>query len=163
MDRSFHIAIDQADRKELTDMKKKALVLVTLLLAGMMMLAACGGGETATSGTVTNGTNEVNVAVDLSDGWAAEFAEGAVYVYDSEDTSGDSTAMLITLEQDVYDGYVAESKTAKDCEEGDGYIKYTGDDGEMHYLLVAGDVPMIINVSKDAEDTDAVFARFSFE
>ena len=53
-------------------------------------------GKQTASGRLDQGENEVLVTVDLSDGWSAYFAPGAVYLYDGP-TEKDKEAIAVGL------------------------------------------------------------------
>ena len=123
------------------------------------------GCQTA-SAYLDQGGNEVAVTVDLSDGWTVDFAPSAVYLYDgpnNDDT--DAVAIGLTLEEDVYNGYIADAENQTDYRMDDGITSYIEEDGSYDYFFEVGDdskAYFMISVNKDAEG-DAVMSRIAVE
>ena len=106
--------------------------------------------------------NEVEVTVDLTDGWSVEFARGAVYLTAgkaSEDT--DVAAIGLTLDEDVFTEYMAEALASDTYREFAHSFMYVDENNYSNYFYKVGtDGYFMISVSPDA-DGDAVSSRFS--
>ena len=145
---------------------KKIVALVGVIIM-MFAFAGCGssggdaaGPQTATA-TLDRDSNPIVLTVDLSDGWSVDFASGAAYLYDGPE-GGDvpSVAMAMSLEKDVYEGYIKDAKDQPNYKELENAVSYTEDDGTTDYFTKVGDKAyLMVTVVKDA-DADAVFARF---
>ncbi|WP_027869764.1 hypothetical protein [Eubacterium sp. AB3007] len=152
-------------------MNRKKLICFILTICMVLVFTACGSGskdsgsqggkQTAEAYLDQDGNAPVTVIVDISGGWSVEFARGAAYLYDGEIVEGkDSTAMLITLDKEVYDEYMEEAKAASDFKEGYNGVFYTGSD-EAVYLTSVDDSAFIrISANKDA-DIEAITSRFT--
>ena len=108
-------------------------------------------------------TNEVKVYVDLSDGWSAQFAEGAVYLYDGPaDENKDATAIGLTLEREVYDEYIAGAEEKEGYRSEDGITAFLDEDGTQYYAFNVdeGYAYFLVDVNKEA-DGNAVVSRFA--
>ena len=57
--------------------------------------------KSVAAGTLDRDGDAIQVTVELTDGWSAEFAYGCVYIYENGDISEDCTAMAITLSEGV--------------------------------------------------------------
>ena len=100
-------------------MKKVICIFIAAFM--IISLAGCNTGntdstknnkQTASAYLDQNENSAVEVTADLSGGWSVEFARGAVYLYDGEIAEGkEATAMLITLDKEVYEEYMAEAMT----------------------------------------------------
>lgn len=142
----------------------KKIVLPLLALCMVMLLTACGGsGEQSGKQTAQAYLNQDSKAVivttvDLTDGWSVEFARGAAYIYDTEITEGlESTAMLVTLDKQVYEEDMAEAAKAEDYTEADGGAYYTSESGEQNYLAaVDGKAYVLITANSEADIKDIV-------
>ena len=103
----------------------------------------------------------VDVTVDLSGGWSVEFARGAVYLYDSEITEGkEAVAMLITLDQEVYEDHMATAEADQDSKEADGGVYYAYSENEGGYLASLDDSAYIL-ITADQGDIESIVARFA--
>ncbi len=146
-------------------MKKTICILIAVCI--MLALAACGAG-TADSGKQTasayldqDSDTVVDVTVDLSGGWSVDFARGAVYLYDGENTEGkESVAMLITLDQEVYEENMAAAEADKDHKDADGGVYYTYDEDEGAYLTALNDSAYIL-ITANKADIESIVARFT--
>ena len=72
------------------------------------------------SAWLINGDDETRtyVTIDLSGGWSVEFAPGAFYLYENMQSKEDeSSAMGITLSEEVYDEYADEAEESSGYEE----------------------------------------------
>lgn len=61
------------------------------------------------------------VTADLTGGWSAQFAKGALYL---DDSKGDFSTMLITQNQEAFDDYMKEALADPDHKEADGGVYY---------------------------------------
>ena len=149
-------------------MKKTICTLLSALM--VLSLASCGSGnagkadsgkQTASAYLIGSEDATVEVTVDLSGGWSVEFARGAAYLYDSEITEGkESVAMLITLDQEVYDEDMAAAEADKDHKEADGGVYYTYYEDEGAYLTSLNDSAYIL-ITADKADIESIVARFA--
>ena len=84
-------------------------------------------GKQTASGRLDQGENEVLVTVDLSDGWSAYFAPGAVYLYDGPtEKDKEAIAVGLTIDQEVYDGQLALAEEQKDFRMYDRFARMGG-------------------------------------
>ena len=130
----------------------------------MLLCTACSSEKTdkqSASAWLTEGNEKVYATVDVSDGWSAEFASGAIYFYDEKlQSDTDSVAMCITLSEDVYDEYVEEAKNNDTMKELDDAIYFENEEG-ANYLFEEEDVHMLLTVKDKARASEA-FSRLSF-
>ena len=124
---------------------KKVMVLgmltaLTLGLSSTVFAEDVFPGKQTASAVLDRDENPVRVIVDLSDGWSAEFASGAVYLYD-EPNDGEiaAAAMGITLTEDVYEEYIEDAEEKEDFRTDDGITFYTEEDGTQDYFLAVGE------------------------
>ena len=149
-------------------MKKTICLLLAAIL--VLSLAACGAGNTnkaengkQTASAYLNQSEDavVEVTVDLSGGWSVEFVRGAVYLYDGEITAGkESVAMLITLDQEVYEEDLAKAMADGSHKEADSGIYFTGDGNRAAYLTALNDSAYILITAKDKAGMEAIVSRF---
>jgi len=152
--------------------KKLSLVMIAVLIA-IMLLGACSSGsggsgsstgkQTATAWIEGNDA-QASAIVDLHGGWSVEFSQGAIYLYKGEANEGaDATAMLVTLDQEVYDEDYAAYKDSESFKEEDGKAYYVTEDGHQHYLYVIENLlPVDIDI-QEGENAEEILNRFSFE
>lgn len=147
-------------------MKKKFIVLGIASAMMLVLSQAAFAGEVfeglqTASATLDQGTNEVNVTVDLSDGWSVDFAPGAVYLYDGPNDEGvEAVAIGLTLDKEVYDDYIKDAKGNEDYYEEDGITFFTDDDGSANYVFEVSDSSYFMISVDGNEDADEVFNRF---
>lgn len=153
-------------------MKKTICMLLTIILA--LALAGCGAGtgaggadkadigkQTASAYLDQDGTC-IEVTADLTGGWSVEFARGAVYLYDGEITEDkESTAMLITLDKDVYEEDMDEAMADQNHKEVDGGVYYTGSGNEGSYLTSLNDSAYVLITAPDQASMEDIVARFT--
>ena len=122
-------------------------------------------GKQTASGRLDQGENEVLVTVDLSDGWSAYFAPGAVYLYDGPtEKDKEAIAVGLTIDQEVYDGQLALAEEQKDFRTEDGITAYTEPAGSRNYYFKPDeDSCFMIAVSENAEDADAIMSRIAVQ
>ena len=142
------------------------LLLICMLLAACAAGVAEGanGGRQIASAYLDQGGNAICVTLDLSGGWSVEFAPGAFYLYDgdySEDS--EAIAMGITLDQEVFEEYLAEAASGADSREIDGATCYARSDGTVVYLARVGDDAFLMLDVRAGVDGDSVFARVQAE
>jgi len=155
-------------------MKKTAIALAGAAALAFGFTAVGFGAETESeeyptyeqtaSAWLDQGGNEVLVTVDLTGGWSAEFAHGAVYLYDGKvDENTPATAIAVTLDQEVFEEYVASAPSQENYREFARSFSYTEEDGSTDYFFSVGpDAYFMISVSPE-EDADTVSSRFSVE
>ncbi len=146
-------------------MKKTICILIAVCI--ILAIAACGAGnadggkQTASAHLDQDSDAVVDVTVDLSGGWSVDFARGAVYLYDGENTEGkESVAMLITLDQEVYEENMAAAEADKDHKDADGGVYYSYDEDEGAYLTSLNDSAYIL-ITANKADIESIVARFT--
>lgn len=156
-------------------MKIKTIIVSILMCICLIFCVGCSSSNTSEDSTDTaaNTTSssikqtaeawlqeeDIKTAakVDLSGGWSVEFTSGAIYLYDKEITSEtESTAMLITLREEVYNEYLAEAEKSDTYKETDDYIYYEDIEiNECKYLYKLGKAYFLITV-KDKENANNI-------
>lgn len=120
--------------------------------------------EQTASAVLDRDGNAVKVTVDLSDGWSAEFAPGAVYLSEgsaSEDVEAD--AIGLTLDKEVFDEYQELAVESDSYREYARCFSYVDDEGHTCFFYSVGpDAYFMIQVWSD-EDPDEVSSRFAVE
>ena len=100
--------------------------------------------------------NAAELIVELTGGWSVEFARGAAYIAKG-DKLDETAAMLLVLDQEVYEENLAEAMEDPDHKEADGGIYYTYYDGRPAFLCsVNDDIHYLISIEGDAEIEDMV-------
>ncbi|MBR7045667.1 MAG: hypothetical protein IKI23_08415 [Lachnospiraceae bacterium] len=100
--------------------------------------------------------NAAELIVELTGGWSVEFARGAAYIAKG-DKLDETAAMLLVLDQEVYEENLAEAMEDPDHKEADGGIYYTYYDGRPAFLAsVNDDIQYLISIEGDAEIEDMV-------
>jgi hypothetical protein len=100
--------------------------------------------------------NAAEVIVELTGGWSVEFARGAAYIAKG-DNLDETAALLLVLDQEVYEENLAEAMEDPDHKEADGGIYYTYYDGRPAFLAsVNDDIHYLISIEGDAEIEDMV-------
>ena len=143
-------------------------MICTLLAAVLLLsLTACSSGnvnsgkQTASAYLDQDGTC-IEVTADLTGGWSVEFARGAVYLYDGEIIEDkESTAMLITLDKDVYEEDMDEAMADDNHKEADGGVYYTGSGNEGSYLTSLNDSAYVLITTQDKANIEDIVARFT--
>lgn len=159
-------------------MKTKIAIFCVFTLSAAL-LAGCGAigdntsdtasessGKQITSAWLQEGDTRANVCVDVSGGWSAEYATGAVYLYDNwENENRESLAMFLSLSKDVYEEYLTTAAEGENYQETDAYVSYTDGSGDGIYLLEAGeDTHMYFMLDADPDvDGAAILDRISVE
>ena len=159
-------------------MKTKIAIFCVFALSAAL-LAGCGAagestsdtaaessGKQITSAWLQEGDTRANVRVDVSGGWSAEYATGAVYLYDNwENENSESLAMFLSLSKDVYEEYLTTAAEGENYQETDTYVSYTDGNGEGIYLLEAGEnTHMYFMLYADPDvDGAAILDRISVE
>ena len=147
--------------------KTLAAILTSAMILGSLTAVSAAtsldGRQTASAHLDQSG-NEVVVTVDLSDGWSAEFAPAAVYLYDGPVSEGaEPVAVGLTLYEEVYQGQIAIGEDQKNFRSENGITSYDMPDGSHDYYFEAGEnVFFMVTVNKDM-DGDAVMERFAVE
>ena len=150
-------------------MRRKSIFLISLAAICAFALAACwyANTRTYTEGTPTD-TIEIHgrkteVTVDLRDGWACEFSNATIYMYNSDKLDNASLmGMVMWMEDDIYGEYSEAAKESESYTEESGVVSYTDENGDQYRLLmVNGDVPIVMQIMNgvDAED---FFSRITF-
>lgn len=141
-------------------MKKLISMILALCVAlALMTGAALAEGRQIASAVLDIDTQPVIATVDLTDGWSVEFAAGAFFLYEgefSEDTP--AKAIGLTLEQDVYEEYLASAKASDTLRELDNGVAYDYDEGTYYVIPVGSSAYFLLDVPA-GEDGDAILAR----
>ena len=150
-------------------MKRKTVLLVSLAIICALALAACGGGkmraytEGTPTDTIKSGGRTTEVTVDLRDGWACEFSNATIYLYNSDKLDNASfTGLVMWMDEELYGEYSENGKEYDSYSDENGVISYTDENGDQYRVfMVNGDVPIVMQILNgvDAED---FFSRISF-
>ena len=139
--------------------------LVSLLTALCLVLALTAGGAMGEGGKQTASAvldpdaEAVITTVDLSGGWSIEFSLGAFYLYDGAAADGIMPdAIGLTLEQDVYEEYMAAARESETCREIEGGLCYEEDESTYYILAVGSSAYFLLDVL-DRADGDAILER----
>lgn len=143
-------------------MKKTLHMLLTAFMA--LCLAACSNStnvkQTASAYLAQDKTPALEVTVDLSNGWSAEFARGAAYLYDGEITEGkESVAIVSTVDKDVYEENLKKAQADEGKKEVEGGIFYTNESDEGVYLTAVSETTFVTITAKNKADIEAIAAR----
>ena len=141
-----------------------AILTTAMILGSVSTVSAATGldGRQTASAILDQGGNEVVVTVDLSDGWSAEFAPRAVYLYDGPVSEGTEPAAVgLTIDEEVYNGQIAIGEDQKNFRSENGITAYDQPEGSHDYYFEAGENTFfMVTVNKDM-DGDAVLNRFA--
>ena len=150
-------------------MKRTIVTAVTTAIVTAAIAIACFAGcakksvkQTATAYLNQEG-NTITATVDLSDGYSCEFARGAIYLYDQEIKDGvESVVIATTLDEEVFNDYLATAESAADRKDINGGVMYSAD-GEMIWLCKVGDSAYfgIFAENATAAQMEKYIARFS--
>ena len=114
------------------------------------------------SATLESEKGHLGVYIDLTGGYSVDFASGAVYLYEGSAVADgtEPVAMGITLDEDVYNEYVAAAMDKEPLTDSEDIISYA-EDGEKLYLYnIDGAYFMIV---MDEEVEEPLQDRFYFE
>ena len=138
-----------------------AVILSVFVLWGCGSASQASAPQTETHTFESDGINMV-VSVDLSDGYAVEFATGAVYLYSDESKSDDSLcAFGFPLTQEEYDQIIAERDLYESFDEVGGGVIYADGIADNYAYAVEGGQFFRIAVQNDSGvDPDSVYERF---
>ena len=150
-------------------MKKALCMLMTAAMvfsgvsggAAMVSAEEAGATQTASAYLDQDGAT-VDVTVDLSGGWSVEFARGAVYLYEAGSSTDESAAaMCITLDQEVYEGYLEEALAQEGSREEDGGVYYTGYEEEGRFIVSLDDKAYVLITAENQEEIEELVSRFT--
>lgn len=130
-------------------MKKMIAIALTAALA-TACFAGCSQKKVRQTATAYLDQNEhaVTATIDLSNGYSCDFARGAVYIYDQENKEGvESVATVITLDKEVYEDYVKDSKEDADAKQINGGTLFKNG-GSVMFLATAGENAQYVIVSE---------------
>ena len=136
-----------------------SMILALCVVLALMTGAALGEGRQLASAVLDIDTQPVIATVDLTGGWSVEFVAGAFFLYEgefSEDTP--AKAIGLTLEQDVYEEYLASAKASDTLRELDNGVAYDYDEGTYYVIPVGSSAYFLLDVPA-GEDGDAILAR----
>lgn len=153
--------------KEKIMKKAFAFILAASLTVGMATAVFAHSafvGVQSASAYLDQDGKEIRVTVDLSDGWSAEFAHGAVYLYDGpNDGEKDAIAMGLTLEKEAFEDHIARAEEMTGFRTEDGIVSYVEEDGTQDYFFEVdndSEAYFMISVLPDT-DGDAIMSRFA--
>ena len=148
-------------------MKKTIAIAATSVIAASAIALACFAGcnvkkeahKQTVSGYLDQEGNTVDATVDISGGYSAEFARGAIYLNEKDDIN---VAIGMTLDKEVYDEYYAQAQADKDHKEVNGGIVFQ-DDEQMGYLCRVGDSAYFAVFSQEAtkDQMESIANRFT--
>lgn len=149
-------------------MNKKLLGVISAVAVALLVLAGCGSNtagsvkQTATRTYDVDGTRVV-VQVDVSDGYSVEFASGAVYLYEGENSDENSACAFGYLtSQEEYETIIAENEGSEGYSEVGGGVIYKTDISDNYAYYVGEDQYFMVSVQNDSGvDPDSVYARFN--
>ena len=114
--------------------------------------------------------NQVQVTVDVREGWDAEFGEMATYVYDrpndKEDPDKDdrdAAAYGVYETQEDYNTFLEEGKTYDNFALTDYGFTYTNDSDMTHFFCALGNDVYFRVMVNPGYDPQEVFERFAVE
>lgn len=143
-----------------------ALILTTAMIFGTTPVFAEGafpGKQTATA-TLDQEGHSVRVIVDLSGGWSAYFARGAVYLYDGpNDINTDAVAIGITQDKETYNDYLKYAENQKGYRTEDGIVSFVDENGDAIYLQSDDHGAYFFVSVTGRNDPDEVFSRFALD
>ena len=149
-------------------MKKTIVTAITAIVVTAAISIACFAGCAKKSEPVRQFASAhlfqddsvITTKVELTDGYSCDFATGAVYL---DDKDGNSVAMGITLEQEVFEEYEAEAQEASERKDLNGGVMYKADN-TMIYLIKVGEDGYFAIFADGANATqmEAIVARFEF-
>lgn len=112
-------------------------------------------GKQTASAHLSQQGNEVTVTVDMSDGWSAEFAHGAVYLYAGPVKDDDCAAIAMTLDEEVYNEYMDSALEQEDYFEEDDVTYFVEEYGMKDYFFKVGDdAYFMISVFPDFDEKE---------
>ena len=120
-----------------------------------MILALCVALALMTGAALGEGRQLASAVLDID----VEFVAGAFFLYEgefSEDTP--AKAIGLTLEQDVYEEYLASAKASDTLRELDNGVAYDYDEGTYYVIPVGSSAYFLLDVPA-GEDGDAILAR----
>ena len=153
-------------------MKKMVSALLVICMLSVTVMAYAGETEEtyypdyqqAASAYLDQDTTAVKVTVDLGEGWSAEFAAGAVYLYNGKiDESKEVEAYGITLDEETFNEYLKNAPEQESYKEYAHCFSYTGENGEVNYFYSLDGRAYFLICVTDAEDAESVSSRFSVE
>ena len=150
-------------------MKKKSIITVSLAIIMVFALTAClfSKMRTYTEGPVTdtikNHGKEIEVTVDLRDGWSCEFSNATIYMYNTEKQDNASFAGLVMwMEDDIYEEDIENGKEYDSFTEENGVTSYTDENGDQYRVVKVNDeVPIVMQIYSNI-DADDFYKRITF-
>lgn len=163
----------------------KPFISLLIVLALAFSLAACGSGSGGATALAENSTQsqtaasaedgkqiaartyfrygrDIDVALDLTGGWSAEFASAAMYLYDGPyNEDRETTAFGCLMNQLDYDQYAADFKDYDSFRQSeDGSLEVTDEEGDNRYIFPVTKYVYFLIVTKKGTDPEAVRQRF---
>lgn len=152
----------------------KRILCALLVFSIVFAFAACEMSKTEqpverqiVSARLDQAGNDIDITLDISGGWSAEFAPGAFYLYDKPYTEEKAAiAIGMTLEQEVFEEYQEDAKRSANRRDINGVQYYKAEDGRDTYLMPVGeDAYLMLRVEYATQETnsDAILARVTAE
>ena len=148
-------------------MKKSVAIATTTVISaaviGLAIFAGCNvknnNHKQTVSGYLDQAGNTIDATVDVSDGYSADFARGAIYLYEKNDKN---VAIGMTLDKEVYDEYFAQAQADKDHKEVNGGVIFKAD-GQMGYICPVGESAYFAVFSEEvtAAQMESIAQRFT--
>jgi hypothetical protein len=154
----------------------KQLRVMAAVLALLGLLTACGstaapGAEasapaetvkqTATGRLDQDTDNSFYVTVDVSGGWSVEFAAGAVYLYQGENS--EAAAIGISADKELYEDYLNRAEQSGNSREYNGSVVFKDEESEYFITSVEDKAYFVLGIENPDVDGEALFDRLSFE
>ena len=142
---------------------KRIIPLFACLFVFILICTSCANKSVKqiVSAWLIEDDKEIYATVDVSDGWSAEFASGAIYIYDEEIAKGtESVGMCITLSEETYNDYLKEAERSQSVKQHDNALYYETLE-TANYLFERDGMYMLLTVN-DKDKAEDVFSRLAF-
>lgn len=150
-------------------MKKTVVIVSTMIVSASIIGVACFAGcnmkkddhKQTVSGYLDQEGNTVDATVDITGGYSAEFARGAIYLNEKDDIN---VAIGMTLDKEVYDEYYAQAQADENHKEVNGGVIFS-EEGQMGYLCPVGDSAYFAVFAEDVtqNEMESIANRFTVE
>ena len=150
-------------------MRRKTMLLIPLAVVFAFALTAClfSDERAYTEGQVTDTIRKdgkkTEVTVDLRDGWACEFSNATIYMYNSDKRDNASiTGLVMWQDTDLYDEAIEDGKEYDSFTEENGVTSYTDENGYQYRLFIVNDEVPVLMQMFDGVDADDFYGRITF-
>ena len=149
-------------------MKRLGIVLLVFIFVMGTSCAAFAEPAQIASAVIEEGLNSdiyVRITADLTGNWSVRFYPLAFYLYDQPayDNEAEFLAYGTLLSEESYTSLVESIEADEKLEQKDGYSVYTTTEGLRSYIAPIEEGLYLLLLVDPAVDTDAVWARISFE